>query len=93
MTDCSLKLKSEGKAYPRTCPKCFPNKCVDGFDVKIVGGSGKVFVVWTYGSAPLAVFDDKAKAALFIMENGHWRESGPEIAEVDYNPLPPPPKP
>jgi hypothetical protein len=37
MAECSLKLRLDGKPYPRTCPKCgISGKCQDGLSIGIV---------------------------------------------------------
>jgi hypothetical protein len=37
MSECSLRLRLDGKPYPRTCPKCgISGKCHDGLSIGIV---------------------------------------------------------
>lgn len=68
-TQCQKILKKQGKAYPRTCPVCFPGEChfVSEIDVDteyVIKEEGDLVKV--YKLKLIGAFPDNSNAQMFV---------------------------
>ena len=76
---CSLKLRAEGKPYPRTCSKCKLGPCSDGYSATEIISKDKCFLVTGITGEKIVTFSESRAQKLVILSDGFWEEVGFEV--------------